>query len=187
MKRAALDVPLIQVADLELTSRGRLELTHSMGDALVVEIKSSDGVVRLRRFRLFDDTQGAVGRIEFDDPVALGIVDPACEYGRATRLPSRVPQQDAQIVAVKDIVAEDQSRWTAGKKFTADQKSFRYSARVVLDRIGKLDAPLSSLAEQPLEFIDLFRGRDDQKIADAGEHQPCHRVVDQGLVVNRQH
>src|SRR6266567_8135155 len=98
-----------------------------------------------------------MGSIEFNDAVALGIVDPAGEYGCAVRPPGRSDQTDAQIIAIKDVVAKDQRRRVAGEKQPADQECFCNSAGVILDRIGQLDPPLPSVAEQALELPDLFR------------------------------
>ena len=47
------------------------------------------------------------------------------------------------------------------------------------------DAELRSVAEQPLELLGVMRSRDDQDVADAGEHQRRQRVVDHRLVVDR--
>src|SRR3989475_12967499 len=48
------------------------------------------------------------------------------------------------------------------------------------------NAPFPAVAQQLLEARRVLRRRDDQDVPDAGEHQRRQRVVDHGLVVDRQ-
>ena len=185
VKIAAVQVPLIEIGDLELAARRRFQLAHRLDRAFVVEIQAGHRVVRFRRLRLFDDLQRAISGIEFDHAIALGIVDPAGEHGRAARLRRRVAQHEAQIVAVEDVVAEDQRGRLPREKVASDQECLGDAAGVRLDRVGKLDPPAPSVAKQPLELIDLLRCRDDQDFADVGQHQRRQGIIDQRLVVDR--
>jgi hypothetical protein len=89
---------------------------------------------------------------ELDDAVALGVVDPAREHRCATGLLRRAPQQRPQVVAIEDVVAEDQRRRLAGQKLAADQERLGDPAGAVLDRVGQFDPPFPAVAEQPLDF-----------------------------------
>ena len=186
MKLAAFEVPLVEVGNLELATCRWLHFTYDIHHALVVKIQAGDSVVRLWRFRLFNDPQRTVGGVELNHPVTLGVVDPARKHGSAAGLPRRVAQQRAQIVAIEDVVAKDQRRRVAGEKLLADQECLRNSARMILNRVRQGAPPLLSVAEQTAELLDLFRCRDNQQLADAGQHQRGQRIIDQRLVVDRQ-
>ena len=55
-----------------------------------------------------------------------------------------------------------------------------------LDGVGDRDPELAAVPQQPLEPADVVGRRDQQHVADAGEHQRRQRIVDHRLVVDRQ-
>src|SRR4030088_1018357 len=93
MQCAAFEVPLVQIGDLQLTPWRRLDFAYRIDNAPVVKIQAGDGVVRFWRFRLFDDSQRAMGGVELDNAITFGIVNPTCEHGCPSSLPRGVAQQ----------------------------------------------------------------------------------------------
>ncbi len=73
------------------------------------------------------------------------------EYPRAARLVRRFPQILGQIVAVENIVAQNQRAWTGSEKFCSHEKSLRNSLRLRLHEILQLNAELASVSQQGLE------------------------------------
>src|ERR687892_1051578 len=60
LHRPALDVPVVDVGDLQLAARGGLERRQELPDRLVVEVEARHGVRAGRRGRLLDDALHAV-------------------------------------------------------------------------------------------------------------------------------
>ena len=91
-----------------------------------------------------------------------------------------------EVVAVEDVVAEDQGRVVVADEVGADDEGLGEAVRAGLDGVLQVDAPLAAVAEQLLEARGVLRGGDDQDVADAGQQERGQRVVDHRLVVDRQ-
>ena len=91
-----------------------------------------------------------------------------------------------EVVAVEDVVAEDQGRVVVADEVGADDEGLGEAVRAGLDGVLQVDAPLAAVAEQLLEARGVLRGGDDQNVADAGQQERGQRVVDHRLVVDRQ-
>lgn len=112
---------------------------------LIVEIKTGDSKVRPGLGRFFFDGEDLSGLVEFDDTVTLGIMDRvAKDHGATGKF-----GHDAidPHLAVKDIVAEDQTDRVAGNERFADEKSLGNPLRFSLHRIGKADTETAAVAE----------------------------------------
>ena len=95
MKFVTLKVPLVEIGNLQLAARRRLHLAHDVDDAMVVEIETRHGIIRLWRLRLFQDPQWAMRAVELDHSVTFGVVDPARKHRCAAGPLRGVPQQRA--------------------------------------------------------------------------------------------
>ena len=71
-------------------------------------------------------------------------------------------------------------------ELAADQERLRQAPGVGLHGVADRDADLAAVAEHALEVADVLGRRDQEDLADAGEHQRRERVVDHRLVVDRQ-
>ena len=87
--------------------------------------------------------------------------------------------------AVEDVVAERQRGAIGADELAANQERLREPFRRWLHGILDVEPDLGPVAQQALEAVLLVRRRDDQDVADAGEHQRRQRVVEQRLVVDR--
>ena len=132
--------------------------------------------------------QHAARRVELDHAVALGIARPGrrrpsrpfgasrraraiCERGRGRRRCCR-----------RARARTSPRRRTRAPMMNACARPSGVGCTAYADR----QAPARAVAEQPREARHVLGRRDQQDVADAGQHQRRQRVVDHRLVVDRQ-
>jgi hypothetical protein len=123
---------------------------------------------------------------ELHDPVALRIGDRAPEHRRPARAAGCLAQLFRQAMAVKDIVAEDQRDAILADEVTPDDEGVGNSAGAILHHVGECQAEFGAVAQEPPEQGQVHRCRNDQNVANAGEHQDRQRIIDHGLVEDGQ-
>ena len=185
--------PLLQV---HLVERGDLELAAGRGPHFVrlgchvarVEVQAGDGVGALGLGGLLLDGDGPPLAVELHDAEALGVVHVVAEDRGAARLGvlDGARQVAGQAVAVEDVVAEHEGARLAGDELLADGERLRQAVRRGLLGVGEVHAVARAVPEQALEVGQVGRGGDDQDVPDARQHEGGQRVVDHGLVVDRQ-
>lgn len=185
--------PLLQV---HLVKRGDLELAAGRGPHFVrlgchvarVEVQAGDGVGALGLGGLLLDGDGPPLAVELHDAEALGVVHVVAEDRRPPRLGvlDGARQVARQAVAVEDVVAEHQGARLAGDEPLADGEGLRQAVRRGLLGVGQVHAVARAVPEQALEVGKVRRRGDDQDVPDARQHEGAKRVVDHGLVVDRQ-
>lgn len=187
-QRPLLQVHLVERGDLQLAARGGLHPMGLGGDVARVEVQAGDGVGALGLRGLLLDGDGPPMRIELHDAEALGVVHVVAEDRGPARLcildGSR--QVARQAVAVEDVVAEHQGARLAGDEVLADGEGLREAVRARLLGVGQVHAVARAVPEQALEVGQVGRRGDDQDVPDARQHEGAKRVVDHGLVVDRQ-
>ena len=187
-QRPLLQVHLVERGDLELAARGRLDLVGLGGHVARVEVQAGDGVGALGALGLLLDGDGTALRIELHDAEAFGVVHVVAEDRGAARLGvlDGARQVARQAVAVEDVVAEHQCARLAGDELLADGECLGQAVRARLLCVGQVHAVARAVPEQALEVGQVGRRGDDQDIPDASQHEGAKRVVDHGLVVDRQ-
>ena len=187
-QRPLLQVHLVERCDLELAAGRGLNLVGLGGDVARVEVQAGDGVGALGALGLLLDGDGPALRIELHDAEALGVVHVVAEDRGAARLRvlDGLLQVAAEAVAVEDVVAEHQRARLAGDEVLADGEGLRQAVRRGLLHVGEVHAVARAVPEQALEVGQVGRGGDDQDVPDARQHEGGQRVVDHGLVVDRQ-
>ena len=187
-QRPLLQVHLVERRDLELAAGGRLNLVGLGGDVARVEVQAGDGVGALGLGGLLLDGYGPALRIELNDAEALGVVHVVAEDRGAARLGvlHGARQVARQAVAVEDVVAEHQGARLAGDELLADGEGLRQAVGARLLGVGEVHAVARPVPEQALEVGQVGRRGDDQDVPDARQHEGAKRVVDHGLVVDRQ-
>ena len=138
------------------------------------------------RTRLLLDRQQPARAVRLGHAVAFRVPHPVAEQGAAGVERSRSGQLSAQAVPVEDVVTEDQCRGVATDVLGADVERLGQAVGLGLYRVAQRDAQVAAVAEQADELLLLVRRRDDQDVADAGQHQRRQRVVDHRLVVDGQ-
>ena len=183
-----LQVHLVERGDLELAAGRRLDLVRLSGDVARVEVEPRDGVGALGLGGLLLDGHGPPLAVELHDAEALGVVHVVAEDRGAARLGvlGGARQVARQAVAVEDVVAEHQGARLAGDEVLADGERLREAVRRGLLGVGEGHAVARAVPEQALEVGQVSRRGDDQDVPDARQHEGRQRVVDHGLVVDRQ-
>ena len=187
-QRPLLQVHLVERGDLELAAGRRLHPMRLGGHVARVEVQAGDGVGALGVGGLLLDGNGPPLRVELHDAEALGVVHVVAEDRGAARLGvlDGARQVAAEAVAVEDVVAEHERARLAGDELLADGEGLRQAVRTRLLGVGQVDAVARAVPEQALEVGQVGRRGDDQDVADARQHEGGQRVVDHGLVVDRQ-
>ena len=187
-QRPLLQVHLVERGDLQLAAGGGLDPMRLGGDVARVEVQAGDGVGALGLGGLLLDGHGPPLRIELDDAEALGVVHVVAEDRGAARLGvlHGARQVARQAVAVEDVVAEHECARLAVDELLADGEGLRQAVGARLLGVGEVDAVARAVPEQALEVGQVGRRGDDQDVPDARQHEGGQRVVDHGLVVDRQ-
>ena len=187
-QRPLLQVHLVERGDLQLAARGGLHLMRLGGHVARVEVQAGDGVGALGALGLLLDGDGPPLAVELHDAEALGVVHVVAEDRGAARLGvlHGARQVARQAVAVEDVVAEHQGARLAGDEVLADGEGLGQAVRAWLLGVGEVDAVARAVPEQALEVGQVRRRGDDQDVPDARQHEGGQRVVDHGLVVDRQ-
>lgn len=102
------------------------------------------------------------------------------------RVRDRATEVPAEAVAEEDVVAEHERAGLAGDEVLADHERLGEAVRRGLLGVGERDAEVGAVSQQALEVGEVRRRRDDEDVADARHHEDGKRVVDHGLVVDRQ-
>ena len=187
-QRPLLQVHLVERGDLQLAAGRRLDLMRLGGHVARVEVQAGDGVGALGALGLLLDGDGPPLAVELHDAEALGVVHVVAEDRGAARLCilHGARQVARQAVAVEDVVAEHQGARLSGDEVLADGEGLRQAVGARLLCIGQVHAVARAVPEQALEVGQVGRRGDDQDVPDARQHEGAERVVDHGLVVDRQ-
>ena len=142
-----------------------------IADTFVIEIEASDRHFGFGCSGLFLNAQRAALAIEFDHTIGTGIVDLVGEHACASGAFSRTLEQIAKARAVKDIVPQHECSRATVHKLPPNQERLCEPFRLGLHRIADIEAKLCAVAKQAFKIADIFRGRDDQDIADSRHQQ----------------
>lgn len=187
-QRPLLQVHLVERGDLQLAAGRGLDPVRLGGDVARVEVQAGDGVGALGALGLLLDGDGPALPVELHDAEALGVVHVVAEDRGAARLGvlDGARQVAGQPVSVEDVVAEHQGARLAGDEVLADGEGLGEAVGARLLGVGQVHAVARAVPEQALEVGQVGRRGDDQDVPDARQHEGGQRVVDHGLVVDRQ-
>ena len=185
-ERAAPQIFGVDVGDLQLAPRRGLYGRGNVQDFVVVKIEAGDSPAGFRLAGLFFDGQGASLAVEVHHAEALRIGHGVGEDRRPLFQLGGAAQLRGQIVAIEDVVAQDQGTGVRADEIAADDEGLGQALRARLDRVGQLDAPLPAVAQQGLESLAVLWSRDDEDLPYPRQHEGRQRIVDHRLVVDRQ-
>lgn len=187
-ERPLLQIHLVERGDLQLAAGRGFDLVRLGGHVTRVEVQAGDRVGTLGLRGLLLDGDGPALAVELHDAEALGVVhvvaEDRCPTGLCVLDGAR--QVAGQAVAVEDVVAQHQGARLSADEVLADGEGLRQAVRRGLLRVGEVHAVARAVPEQALEVGQVGRGGDDQNVPDARQHEGGQRVVDHGLVVDRQ-
>lgn len=187
-QRPLLQVHLVERGDLQLAAGRGLDPMRLGGHVARVEVQAGDGIGALGLGGLLLDGHGPPLRIELHDAEALGVVHVVAEDRGPTGLCvlDGARQVARQAVAVEDVVTQNERARLAGDEVLADGEGLGQAVGAGLLGVGQVHAVARAVPEQALEVGQVRRRGDDQDVADARQHEGGQRVVDHGLVVDRQ-
>ena len=187
-QRPLLQVHLVERGDLQLPAGGRLNLVGLGGDVARVEVQAGDGVGALGLGGLLLDGDGPALAIELHDTEALGVVDVITEHGGAAHggVLDGFLEVARESITVEDVVAQHERARLAGDEVLADGERLGQAVGAGLLGVGQVHAVARAVPEQALEVGEVGRRGDDQDVPDSRQHEGGQRVVDHGLVVDRQ-
>ena len=187
-QRPLLQVHPVEVGDLQLPAGRGLNPMSLGGHVARVEVQAGDGVGALGLGGLLLDGDGPPPAVELHDAEALGVVHVVAEDRGPPRLGvlDGARQVAGQAVAVEDVVAQHERARLTVNELLADGEGLRQAVRARLLGIGEVHAVARAVPEQALEVGEVGRRGDDQDVPDARQHEGGQRVVDHGLVVDRQ-
>lgn len=187
-QRPLLQVHLVERGDLQLPAGRGLHPMRLGGHVARVEVQSGDGVGALGLGGLLFDGDGPALAVELHDAEALGVIDVVAEDRGAARLGvlDGARQVARQAVAVENVVAEHERTRLAVDELLADGEGLGQAVGAGLLCVGEVHAVAGAVPEQALEVGQVGRRGDDQDVPDARQHEGGQRVVDHGLVVDRQ-
>ena len=188
VERAVLEVHAVKIGDFQLAACRRLDLLCQIYDTLVVEIQTGNRVVGFWLFGLFLDRNDMPIIIKLHDTETLRIVDVITEHGCLTILCclNSLFQMVAQTGTVEDVVAEHHCARLITDELLTERKCLRQTIWRWLHLVRQIDTVAAAISEQTLEIRQISRCRDDQNIANSGQHQRGKRIINHRLVVNRQ-
>src|SRR5262249_18596395 len=182
---AALEIPTVDVGDLQLPSSRRFQFLGDVQNAIVINIKAGHRVVRPGLLGFFYDAHRPVFGIYLQHPIALRILDVVVEARRSGFLWGRALHFFRQPVSVKNVVPENQGNVVGADELAADDEGLSQPLRPRLLRESELHSPLPTVPQQLLETGSVAGSRDDQNFSNPSQHQGADRVIDHRLVVNR--
>ena len=135
------------------------------------------------------DAQYLAVCVELHDAEALGVRHIVAEHGAAALVlgvGDSSLQNLGEAVAVEDVVAQDHCAAVVADELFTEDESLSQAVRGRLDLILQMDAVLATIAQQRLEAGRVGRGRDDEDVLDARQHEGGQRIIDHRLVVDGQ-
>ena len=89
-------------------------------------------------------------------------------------------------MSVEEVVTEDETDRLPGNELFRDEQCLGDALGLGLRGIADADTPLGAIAKEPREQRAVFRGGNQQDIAQPREHERREGVVHERFVVERQ-
>jgi len=158
-----------------------------VADLLVIEIDARHGIVGARIFGLFLNTERLEILIKIHHPITLGVAYRVGEDRGPFGKLGCLAEFGGQTVTIENIITQDHTGRLVVNEVPANDEGFRQTAGLGLFGIRKLEPPLLTTAQQAAKTGQVFGGTDDQNFTNVCQHQHRQRVINHGLVVDRQH
>jgi len=181
-----IQVYAVQVRDFQFASGGWLQVLGNLHDVAVVKIETDDGVVGLVLGRFLFQADGLSGFIEGYNAVTLRILHPVTEDEGTVGELARFFEHFGEAVAVEDVVAKDEADVILTDEIFADDEGLGKAAGAGLLGIREAEAELGAFAQKFPIKGQIPRRRNNQDVPDPGKHQYRQRIVDHGLVEDRE-
>src|SRR2546421_8221883 len=141
--------------------------------------------MRARSLWLFLDADRAATGVKLHHAVTSWVGYVVREDGGSFATLSGTLQEWSQTTAVKNVVAENQGTRLAADEGPADEKGLGEAVRAWLLGVVEIHADPVSVAQQGAEPRQVLRRRNDEHVADSGQHERGERIIDHRLIVDR--
>ena len=143
-------------------------------------------MMALRLLRLLLERHRPPGSVELDNAEPLRIADGIGEDRRPVVTVGRPTEDILEAMAVEDVVAEDERGAGAPEELAADDERLGEPLGPRLLGIGERHAKSAPVAEETLEVGQVVRRRDQEDVANPGQHQRREGIINHRLVVDRE-
>ena len=181
-----LEIDAVEIGDLEFATRARGERRGDVANPRVIEIEPRHGMMALRFLRLLLERHRPPRSVELNDAEPLRITDWIGKDRRPVVTVGRAAEDVLEAMAVEDVVAEDERGAGAPEELAADDERLGEPLGPRLLGIGKRHAKPAPVAEEALEVGQVVRRRDQEDVANPGQHERRERIINHRLVVDRQ-
>src|SRR6267142_1115410 len=187
--QAALDVPVIDVGDLELTAPGGLEVGQHAPHRLVIEVDARDRVIAGRVLGFLDDLLDATAPVQLGDTqVAQMLMVGLLGQDNAGAVVLLAESLDAVTDRLaEDVVAEQDHHSIAADELFRQAQRLGDSSRLLLVRVKEpVDPELLPVAEQTKKLACMRTACHQHHLGHARLDEGLDRVADHRPVVDRQ-
>src|SRR5215217_596338 len=186
---AALDVPVVDVGDLQLAPARRLQGGDDLEDVLVVEVDAGDHVVAGRVVGLLEDADDPAVAVQLGDAEVAQVgrvVDAGQDEAGPRGLGQEVGHGRAHA-ALEDVVGQHDHDPVAVDEALGQPQGLGDPAGPLLVGVQQpVDAVLVAVAEQAQELAGVGAAGDHHQLGDAGRDQRLDGVGDHRPVVDGQ-
>src|SRR4029453_18814704 len=171
LHQPALDVPVVDVGDLQLAPGGGLEGRDDVVDLLVVEVDAGDHEARGRVVGLLQDAHDPVLVVQLGD-AEVAQVDRVVDAGQDQAGPRRLGQEVGHgrpDAALEDVVGQQDHHPVAVHEPLGQPQGLGDAAGPLLVGVQEpVDAVLVAVAEQPQELAGVGAAGDHHQLGDPG-------------------
>ncbi|MNC84760.1 hypothetical protein D3C83_03260 [compost metagenome] len=155
---AAAQVLVVDVGNFKLAARGRLQGTGDFDHLVVVDEEPGDRVPGFGVLGFLLDRDHFPGPVEFDYAGSFRILYRVGKDGRPRPPFGRRLQVIGKVMAVKNVVAEDQRAGPRSDETGADDEGLGQALGGGLDGVRNVKPPFAAVAEKLLETRRVLRG-----------------------------
>lgn len=186
IKALVCKVGAVYIGNFQLATRGRFNALGYINYAIVVEIKARHCIAGFWLSWFFFDADGTAAGIELHYAKALWVGYVIAKYSCTFTARSGGMEVGGEVLAIKNIIAEDQAAIVITDKVFANNKGLGQAIGGWLFGITEFNTKLAAIAQHLAKIGQVFWGGDNQHFADASEHQYGERIINHRFVVDRQ-
>ncbi len=150
--------------DLKLPARRRNYIVGVVARITIKKIESGNGPRGSWMLRLLLNRQCAALLIQLYYAELTRITYKTCENGGASTVDSTIDKR-LQTVSEKDVIPENQHAGRAVEKISTYSISIGKTPRMLLSGIGKMNAPLRTVSQQPAKGRAIIGSSDNKNIS----------------------
>lgn len=139
-------IGLVDGGDFKLTEGAGLDGFGDINHLVVIEVQACNGVVAFGLASLLFDADGFAIGVKLHHAIAFGVTYVISKDGGACSLRVCAFQQWGKVMAMKNVVTQDQSTWCVAYELLTQDKGLRQPVWAGLHGIFQVHAPLGAVA-----------------------------------------